>query len=254
MQNRYVGDIGDFGKYGLLRWLCGMHRKTANDGYKELKLGVVWYLNTDGKNSDGNIRKYLEDRKGLLQQCDSPLYESLKPTLQEENRNVTFIKDCANILPGAKFFDPCVFGGPSASEERGHWLKKAQEKVKSCDLVFIDPDNGIASQRLVEKISRKHAFYSEIKSFSKLCSGKSLVIYHHASRRPAAEEIRTRSAELTRKLGLPVRSLWYHRGTARFYFVAMQPAHNETILSRLTSFGRSEWCTCPHFTLVPEEI
>ena len=24
MQNRYVGDVGDFGKYGLLRFLSGM--------------------------------------------------------------------------------------------------------------------------------------------------------------------------------------------------------------------------------------
>lgn len=37
MQDRYVGDIGDFGKYGLLRALC------AHD----LSLGVVWYLVPD---------------------------------------------------------------------------------------------------------------------------------------------------------------------------------------------------------------
>lgn len=35
MQNRYVGDVGDFGKYTLLNAL-------ASSG---LRLGVVWYLN-----------------------------------------------------------------------------------------------------------------------------------------------------------------------------------------------------------------
>ena len=36
MQNRYVGDIGDFGKYGLLRAL-----------YHGRQLGVAWYLCPD---------------------------------------------------------------------------------------------------------------------------------------------------------------------------------------------------------------
>ena len=37
MQNRYVSDLGDFGKYGLLRALC-----RSNDSRSpELSLGVV---------------------------------------------------------------------------------------------------------------------------------------------------------------------------------------------------------------------
>ncbi len=34
MQDHYVGDIRDFAKYGLLRWLC------RPEG---ARLGVVWY-------------------------------------------------------------------------------------------------------------------------------------------------------------------------------------------------------------------
>ena len=41
MQNSYVSDIGDFGKYALLNALAG----------HELRLGVNWYLNADEKNS-----------------------------------------------------------------------------------------------------------------------------------------------------------------------------------------------------------
>ena len=45
MQDRYVGDVGDFGKYGLLRALCG----------GDLTLGVVWYLYPDEEaNNDGD--------------------------------------------------------------------------------------------------------------------------------------------------------------------------------------------------------
>ena len=38
MQDCYVGDIGDFGKYGLLRSLCG-----GDDYGPALRLGVLWY-------------------------------------------------------------------------------------------------------------------------------------------------------------------------------------------------------------------
>ena len=36
MQDRYTGDVGDFGKYGLLRCLRGPDAAP-------LRLGVVWY-------------------------------------------------------------------------------------------------------------------------------------------------------------------------------------------------------------------
>ena len=49
MQDRYVGDIGDFVKYGLLRAIRG-----------EKSLGVVWYLRpNDGPVGDGRHTAYL---------------------------------------------------------------------------------------------------------------------------------------------------------------------------------------------------
>ena len=41
MQNRYTADLGDFGKYGLLKALCQSH---GEDEERNLRLGVVWYL------------------------------------------------------------------------------------------------------------------------------------------------------------------------------------------------------------------
>lgn len=49
MQNRYVGDIGDFAKYGLLRVIQAIKH-----------LGVAWYLHPDeGPNGDGRHTEYL---------------------------------------------------------------------------------------------------------------------------------------------------------------------------------------------------
>lgn len=51
MQDRYVGDLGDFVKYGLLRAICGTKR-----------LGVAWYLHPDaGPAGDGRHTAYLQD-------------------------------------------------------------------------------------------------------------------------------------------------------------------------------------------------
>ena len=38
MQDRYVGDVGDFGKYGLLRSLC-----RGDEHGAAFRLGVLWY-------------------------------------------------------------------------------------------------------------------------------------------------------------------------------------------------------------------
>lgn len=49
MKNQYVGDIGDYGKYGLLRFL-------ANHG---ICIGVNWYLTENDESSDGKFTDYL---------------------------------------------------------------------------------------------------------------------------------------------------------------------------------------------------
>lgn len=56
MQDKYTGDVGDFGKFGLLRVLCGQNDAST------LSLGVVWYLAAiESPNNDGKHIKYLLD-------------------------------------------------------------------------------------------------------------------------------------------------------------------------------------------------
>ena len=58
MQNRYTGDIGDFGKYGLLKAPC---LPGGGSDAGELSLGVVWYLFADAEsNTDGGLVHYLD--------------------------------------------------------------------------------------------------------------------------------------------------------------------------------------------------
>ena len=63
MQHRYVVDVGDFGKYALLKAL-------ASSG---LRLGIIWYLNEfEESNADGNFVSF--DR---LKTLDSHLFDRL---------------------------------------------------------------------------------------------------------------------------------------------------------------------------------
>ncbi|MBI2177230.1 MAG: hypothetical protein HY618_00745 [Candidatus Tectomicrobia bacterium] len=73
MQDRFAGDVGDFGKYGLLRHLC-----TGKAREKNLSLGVVWYLVPDeNHNSAGKHTSYLVKEFGF-RECDRILFDALK--------------------------------------------------------------------------------------------------------------------------------------------------------------------------------
>ena len=66
MQNRYTGDIGDFGKIGLLRYF-----------EREFTLGVNWYLTPDEThNGDGRHIGYLQKNEFRL--CDQQLWTELR--------------------------------------------------------------------------------------------------------------------------------------------------------------------------------
>ena len=81
LQNRYVGDLGDFGKYGLLKALCG----------DTLKLGVNWYLIPD-ESHNGKHTAYLKSTHK-----DSTAYRSCDPELYDSLRKIVFINKCRNV-------------------------------------------------------------------------------------------------------------------------------------------------------------
>ena len=74
MQDRYTGDVGDFGKYGLLKALC---QGAANAVGPALSLGVAWYLTCpEEKTADGKHVTYLEPtphNRAYFRSCDPSL-------------------------------------------------------------------------------------------------------------------------------------------------------------------------------------
>ena len=56
MKDQYVGDIGDFGKYSLLRAF-------ADAG---VKVGVNWYLTENDGSTDGKFTEYLKKNDRIM--------------------------------------------------------------------------------------------------------------------------------------------------------------------------------------------
>lgn len=263
MQNRYVGDIGDFGKYGLLRALFGSP-ETPADG-PPLRLGVAWYLYPDEANGDGRFTDYLCAGRPALQSCDPALFGQLQALLYpagplaQARRQVVEIER-RGILPPATVYHsdslayPAAAPRPARATLRQRWLAAALESTAAADAVFVDPDNGISET--VDPLSRKGPKYVFIDDLQRFWGrGQSLIIYHHLGRQGrAAEQIRRVSGLLTQRLGLPVPpwALWYHRGTARVYFIIAQKAHEPRLARRLAAFQAGPWCRrpAPHFEFV----
>lgn len=90
MQNKYVGDIGDFGKYLLL--------KSVSSGFR---LGVNWCLVEDEtNNNDGNFIGYLNDdsNNNEYKKLDSVLYDALKEIVETNQRNIDSIQNSTRVL------------------------------------------------------------------------------------------------------------------------------------------------------------
>ena len=246
MQNRYVGDIGDFGKYGLLRALTSEGRGTV------LPLSIAWYMYPDEiGGGDGRLIGYLResDRNNFrFRNCDPPLYDSLGRIVRIGDRNVVAIRHSGLLPSTTTYYEvslsyPYHMRKPDRLDRRNKWLHDSLSKTANSDLVFIDPDNGLSltAKRWLKK-GPKYVFMDDLMCFYN--RGQSLVIYHHLSRQcKADQQIKLLSGALQECLSLTQQPwvLRYHRGTARAYFILAQENHRENIETRINLFLASPW-------------
>jgi hypothetical protein len=179
MQDRYVGDIGDFVKLSLLDAVSQGNR-----------LGIIWYLTPDEKhNRDGRHIDYLNDPQ-QWRDLDPRLFDCLHETVSSNERDIT-------ALERIQAFQTCKF----ASEEltvssrpaeriaaRAAWAKRARESVAGCDLVFLDPDNGLQPDGCTLRLKKavKYATLSEIKDLRQ--DGRTIVLYQHQTHRAGGHD------------------------------------------------------------------
>ncbi len=248
MQDRYAGDVGDFGKISLLRYLFG----NSND-----RIGMVWYLFPDEThNGDGGHIEYITDH-GFLN-CDKQLCEKLSAVVYT-NRSVKGLEK-AGILPAntVYFSERLNFhlDHPSQSqvdkkqrdEKRRDWLRKAAMKVSGCNAVFLDPDNGLqipSCPKISQIRAGKFAYYFEVAELAK--NKMATVIYHHLNRHKKhgnhENQIRTRTAELREHLSPTgtIFALRFWPYSPRAYFILTHPSEEGQMRERLLGFKQSRY-------------
>jgi len=174
MQNRYVGDIGDYMKLGILRAL--------SPGYR---LGVAWWLYPDeDHNKDGRHIGYLNQPE-QWRHFDAPLFDALSEIVATGQRNVRAL-EAANVLPDAIFASKTIHVSGTIAErldQRRQWFETVQHSLAEADLVFLDPDNGLepAGHSLGSAKAGKSITVDELRALA--TPGRSLIVYHHQTRR-----------------------------------------------------------------------
>ena len=232
MQNRYAGDVGDFGKIGMLRCIerCGV------------KIGVNWYLVEDeNHNQDGKHIGYLRDKKfvGL----DEELRRALTSIVIEDSRSVNQIENQKLLRSNVYYHEVLKPVNGLLRESRLQWHKNGLENLNDCELVFLDPDNGLLP-RSVSRGSGKSIKYvlpEEIIDYYR--AGHSVVFYSHRTR----EQLSTylgRFNELfdSEKIkGTTITGISFRRGTVRDYFFILQEKHKVKIIEGIENLLRSGW-------------
>jgi hypothetical protein len=144
---------------------------------------------------------------------------------------------------------PCFSEATRGQEtsRRHAWREKAFLTLSNAELVFLDPDNGLAGARIKthSRKSSKYAFIEEVNGW--LERGKSVVLYQHQRRKPLQQQALEQLEELS-GLGYPGWAVTFHRMAVRIYFVL--PAteeHKAQLLERTAAFLDTEWGRKYHF-------
>ena len=226
MQDKYVGDVGDFGKYILLNEIC-----------KKFRLGVNWfYVKGKEEAEDKEYRyRYLKDENKNFEKyerCCPDLYRKFRSLgiAENKNRNIAKIEE-AQILPVETAFYRKPL--PQGEAKRKEWFKESIEEFdkEKVDIIFLDPDNGIQPNPQKDKKDKdatKYVFYDEIECYYKL--GKSLIIYNHRDRSPKEEyDGKIFGVKDYVKPCSSIRVLKFKRFFVRHYVFLVQKNHEKVI-------------------------
>lgn len=239
MQNRYAGDVGDFGKLGMLRFIekCG------------IKIGVNWYLVDDeSHNQDGKHIGYLHDKKFIG--LDEELRIALASFILDNTRSVSQIENLKLLQSNMYYHEVLKPTTTSFKENRHDWHQNALKSLHDCELVFLDPDNGLLPPSVSSGSGKsiKYVLPEEIVDYYNV--GHSVVFYSHRTREQLGIYLH-RFDELfhtARINGATILGISFRRGTIRDYFFILRDEHKEKVISGIDDLLQSGWKQ--HFEMI----
>ncbi|MEI0738825.1 hypothetical protein VQ056_23005 [Paenibacillus sp. JTLBN-2024] len=181
MQDRYAGDVGDFGKLALLRGIM-------DESKGQLKIGIQWYyVPNESHNKDGKHISYLGHQNNY-RNCDEALFDELKGLISNSNRTIHQLESL-KAVSGITFFNSKLscyvekYSKGKRTEIRAEWLESAFDTLKEMNIIYFDPDNGFEVPSVVNKEKKKaskYIYYDEVERY--VNDKKSVIIYQHLFR------------------------------------------------------------------------
>ncbi|MBN2905721.1 MAG: hypothetical protein JXJ18_03320 [Rhodobacteraceae bacterium] len=174
MQNRYIGDVGDFAKYSFL-----------NSMSEGRSLGVAWYLYPDeGHNGDGKHIAYLDD-PAEWRGKDPIVFDRLLDLVRTGQRSVAALEASGACAAQAYHAEPLAYENSSSTKRaawRSAWFQTALSDLKECDVIFCDPDNGLRLDDTYRPFNRKMWKSIPVREAKALAESRTVILYHHNSR------------------------------------------------------------------------
>ena len=191
MRNKYVADVGDYGKYALTRAFV----------QSGIKVGFNWYLTEEpGKPGQDKTEDLTHDSQPLdkkkatararkqrrEEKTQAQAESELKGIIARENAAFSSLE--GERIPVAEtFFYSDVLrpeGEPSDREAtRSAWFEKSLEALGEADLIFCDPDNGLLTSGKDSKVGgEKYVLQKEVKAYYE--AGHDVMFYCQRGRRP----------------------------------------------------------------------
>ena len=112
--------------------------------------------------------------------------------------------------------------------------------MQGCDLLFLDPDNGIGGRsfRIHGRKGHKHSDWDEIRRFAAEGT-RTLVVYHHAGRTAPADQQARQLVDgfksVTTSSGR-VMAVGFRRGSLRIFLVAPSREHEQKVVQAVHNF------------------
>jgi len=232
MKNQYIGDVKDYGKYGLIRFL------EANG----VKFGINWYATANDSTNEGNDIAYLN--KPPQRTYDPWLYDYLGSLINEDNKRIEKIED-SDVFATKIFYNVELHSHDVSvnmrREVREKWHRTALLIFREVEMVFFDPDTGILPKSLTtgRQYAEKYVSPQELRDYYVM--GKDLLCFCYRNHNIAKDKYWKNICELVDKVDSEIEPFaLVFRGQVYYTFM-VHKEHRKKFLELSSIFLNTDW-------------
>ena len=163
--------------------------------------------------------------------------------LDQGTRTVRAIENLHLLKTDAYYSQVLTPPSKSDPDFRTKWLAASFDHLSGCDLVFLDPDNGMRPKSVGSRSDKsiKYATPEEILAY--YTKGYSVIFYSHRTREPLDVYLRRFDSLFSdaAQLGATIKGVSFKRGTTRDYFFLLQEEHVKKVEQCLDEMLEGNW-------------